>query len=115
MTRSCNVESLGRKSAWTSRVEDDFVVILEVEAWSDATRVGQGHSLCLFSSHPLIDDATECVGDMGTSVNTKLVGTHHCAPPLYQVKWLNGEELRDRVTRLTCRSFSKTIMVWIEK
>jgi hypothetical protein len=95
---------------WTSRVEDDFVVILEVEAWPDATRVGLGHWLCRSSSCPLTDDATlrvvEGVGDMGTSaMTTQLVGTHFCAPPLYQVEWLNGEELRDRVTRLTCRSF----------
>lgn len=35
----------------------------------------------------------------------KVVWNAFCAPPLYQVEWLNGEELRDRVTRLTCRSF----------
>ena len=66
--------------------------------------------LCHFSSCPSVDDATlrvvEDAEDMGTSArNTKLVRTHFCVPPLYQVEWLDGEELRDRVTRLTCRSF----------
>jgi len=80
MTRSCSVESPGRMGMWTSQVEEDFVIILEAESRSDATRVGEGLSLSRFSSL-CTDDATirvvEGVGDMGTSaVNTKLVGRH---------------------------------------
>ena len=83
--------------------------ILEVEVWPNAMRVGLGHWLCCFSLCPLIDDMTLCGrGCWGHGYfcnNYEVVWNTFCAPPLYQVEWLNGEELRDRVMRLTCHSF----------